>query len=154
MKPLVQALIWGGANGVSYGLGAFTMYENSIPRDAPERWLYGAVAAAVAFAAGTLGAWYVIRPRQARRIRAWRLGGIFSCAAAALAFVPVLYWITANSYVWYMRIHPEAADNTVLTFVGGVLALPVTAAAVFLVVLAISEGVRRLARRGPRGAVA
>lgn len=154
MKPLEQALIWGIANGVMYGLGAFSMYGNSIPKDAPERWLYGAVAGAVALAAATFGAWYVIEPRQDRRIRAWRLGGIVSCVAAAVAFIPVLYWITANSYVWYMRLHPEAADNTVMTFFGGVLSLPVIVVTVFLVVFAISEGVRRLARRGPRGAVA
>jgi hypothetical protein len=150
LRPLGQAAIWGLANAVFYGLGAFSSYENSIPRDAPERWAWGTVAFGSALAAGTLAGWYVIRARQSTPIRAWRLGGVAASLAAALAHVPVFYWITARSYVWYMRANPGAPDYTVMTFLGGLLALPLLFGTVFLVVTAVSEGLFWLNRRRGR----
>jgi hypothetical protein len=109
---------------VFYGLGAFSLYPNAVPPDAPDRWAYGAVAFGSTLVAGTFAGWYVIRARQSTPIRAWRLGGVASSLAAVLAYVPVFYWITASSYVWYMRANPGATDYTGMTFLGGLLVLP------------------------------
>jgi hypothetical protein len=147
LKLLGQAAIWGLANAVLYGLGSLSLYPNAAPSDAPERWAYGGVAFATTLVAGTLAGWYVIRARQSRPNRAWRWGGVASCLAAAGAYVPVLYWITASSYVWVLRKDPAATDYTVMTFLGGLIALPLFFGVVFLAVTAVSEGLFWLNRR-------
>ncbi len=153
MRPFAKALIWGVANATFYAWGASTSYGNSIPRDAPERSVYAVVTFATVLAASTLAAWYMMRARQRAPASAWRWGGAAAGVAAAIVFIPIHYWITVNAYAWYLRLDPGATDYTLTTFLGGLLGLPILFAAVFLPVLALSEGVRWLGRhRGPLAA--
>jgi hypothetical protein len=104
--------------------------------------------------ASTLAGWYVIRATTSTPVRAWRWGGVASCLAAALVYVPVFYWVTASSYGWVIRDHPGATDYTVMTFLGGLIALPLFFAVVFLAVTAVSEGLFWLNRQRGRAKAA
>lgn len=146
MKPFPRAAIWGSANGAAYGLGAASLYPNAIAPGPLDRWLFGVVAFGSVLLASTLAGWGMIRARADTPASAWRAGGIASCLAAGLVYVPVLYWVTITAYSWYIRDHGPS-NGAMMTFLGGVLALPLGMAAIFLAVTAVAEGLPWLKRR-------
>lgn len=146
MRPFGQAAIWGFVNAAFYGLSAATSYPNAVAPDPLNRWAFGGVAFASVLVVSTLAGWWVIRTRRTAPARAWWVGGLAACVAAGLAYVPVLYWVTDTAYDWYAggRASPDAIR---MTFLGGVLALSVEIAVVFVVVLGVSRGMLWMKRR-------